>query len=145
MKPTKETLIEELEDRVKQATKAMEPDNNILNDILAFEISHIQEIISLVRYFGNKTGYEKFEISKYTPIKDYHTKEPLLIGDLVATPDKKACGTLYFEEIFNRYVIRSATGGNHYTTSFIKIDKIFDYSLDNTKVECRPNPNKIKW
>lgn len=145
MKPTKNTLIEELEDRLKLATNATDSENKILNDILSFEIGHLHEMISLVNYFGDKIGYAEFEKSKYTPIKDYYTQQPLKIGDFVTNTEKRICGTLEFESHWNRYIIRSATGGNHYTTNFVKIEKLFDYSIDNTMVECRKSPNKTKW
>jgi len=41
---------------------------------------------------------------KYTPIKDRKTNEPILLGDLVEN-EKGQCGTLIWDEYYNRYLI----------------------------------------
>jgi len=81
---------------------------------------------------------------KYTPIKDRKTNEPILLGDLVEN-EKGQCGTLIWDEYYNRYLIRSETGGNIYSQFYTKIKTLHKNKIDTTKVECRRNPNKKIW
>jgi len=82
--------------------------------------------------------------SKITPIKCYKTKEVLNLGDLVMDCQKR-CGTLEWDDYTNQYYIRPIEGGKIKTQNYIKIDKIFDFKIDNTKIECRKNHLKKKW
>lgn len=82
--------------------------------------------------------------NKYTPIKDRLTKKPILLGDFVEN-EKEQCGTLIWDEYFNRYIIRTVTGGNVYARTYTKIEKLKKNNFDNTSVECRRSPNKKKW
>jgi hypothetical protein len=77
---------------------------------------------------------------KYTPIKDRKTKEPILLGDLVEN-EKGQCGTLVWDDYFNRYLIKSESGGNIYAQSYAKIYSLYKNEFDTTSVECR---RKIK-
>ena len=112
--------------------------------ILCNEHSQNSEFLSLIEIFENRIGYEKFEVSKYTPILDYKTKLPLKIGDKVQNNNRQ-CGILKFDECFNKYVIKTDTGGHITSTVYVKIPELYDYKIDVTKVECRPRPNKKKW
>jgi len=80
-------------------------------------------------------------INKYTPIKDRETGSPIFLGDLVEN-EKGRCGTLVWDDFWNKYLIKSDTGGNIYATSYKKVDKLHDYKIDTTKVECRNKPYK---
>lgn len=74
--------------------------------------------------------------STWTPIVCSKTKEPIRLGDLVK--NTRYCGTLYFEDYLNQFVIRSSTGGNIKNISYIeKIKESFENQIDNTSVECR--------
>lgn len=84
------------------------------------------------------------EQEKYTPIKCYRTKNSILLGDLVEDLQGR-CGVLSWCEVFNEYYIKTKTGGKIKTRSYIKIKEIYEYKIDTTKVECRRNPNKIKF
>ncbi|MBP1165070.1 hypothetical protein JOE44_001954 [Chryseobacterium sp. PvR013] len=144
MKPTKDNLKDELQFRIE----CIESSNNedpMLNLFLENEKSIIREILTLIDIFGVHIGYSEFQNSKYTPIKDCLTKEPLLIGDMVKSNTSNGCGFLYFDDYNNQYLIKTLEGTHHKTSSFVKIEKLFDYTIDNSKVECRPNPNKQKW
>ena len=77
---------------------------------------------------------------RYTPIKDRKTKEPILLGDLVEN-EKGQCGTLVWDDYFNRYLIKSESGGNIYAQSYTKIYSLYKNEFDTTSVECR---RKIK-
>ena len=81
---------------------------------------------------------------KYTPIKDRQTKEPIFLGDFVKN-ERGQCGTLVWDEDFNKYLIKSVHGGNIYANSYEKINSLFDYKIDTTSVECRNSPHKKKW
>ena len=81
---------------------------------------------------------------KYTPIKDRKTKEPILLGDLVEN-EKGQCGILVWDDYFNRYLIKSESGGNIYAQFYTKIESLHKNNIDTTSVECRRNPNKKKW
>ena len=81
---------------------------------------------------------------KYTPIKDRETKEPLSLGDLVEN-EKGQCGVLIWDGYYNRYLIRSESGGNIYAHTYKKIARLKPNNIDTTKVECRKTPNKKKW
>lgn len=87
---------------------------------------------------------EALELSRYTPILDSKTKEPLKLGDRVENNNKQ-CGILHFDDCFNKYVIKTDTGGHINSTVYIKIPELYDYRIDNTKVECRPHPHKKRW
>lgn len=145
MKPTKDNLKEELEYRLQCLSESIPDFDSKIQLFLKNEQSVITEILGLVNKFGIRQGFKDFEKSKYTPIVDYETKEPLLLGDLVKSGSSTGCGRLYFDTYTNQYVIKTAEGGHHKTSSFVKIPELYDYSVDNSKVECRPNPNKKKW
>jgi len=81
---------------------------------------------------------------KYTPIKDSKTKEPILLGDLVEN-EKGQCGMLIWDDYFNRYIIKSESGGNIYSQSYTKIESLYKNEVDTTSVECRRNPSKKNW
>lgn len=84
------------------------------------------------------------DLEKYTPIKCYKTKVSLYIGDLVKDLQNR-CGTLQWDGDFNIYYIKPINGGRIKTQSYIKINEIFDFNIDTTKVECRKNNLKQKW
>ena len=84
------------------------------------------------------------DLEKYTPIKDRLTNEPIFLGDLVEN-EKGRCGTLVWDDFWNKYIIKTETGGNIYATSYKKIESLYDYKIDTTRVECRRNPYKKKW
>ncbi len=146
MLPTKTNLKEEIKHRLSLIEKAMFVLNK--NDfeyiILCNEHSQNAEFLSLIEIFENRTGYEKFKVSKYTPILDYKTKLPLKIGDKVENNNHQ-CGILKFDECFNKYVIKTDTGGHITSTVYTKIPELYDYKIDVTKVECRSQPHKKKW
>lgn len=82
--------------------------------------------------------------NNYTPIKDKNTGELLCLGDFVEN-EKGQCGTLHWDEYFNRYLIKSETDGNIYAHFYRKVEKLKPNKIDTTKVECRKNLNKKKW
>ena len=82
-------------------------------------------------------------IEKYTPIKDRKTKEPILLGDLVEN-EKGQCGILIWDDYYNRYLIRTETGGNIYAISYTKIDSLYKNKIDTTNTKCR-NIKKRIW
>lgn len=146
MLPTKTSLKEEIKHRLSLIEKAMFilDKNDFEYIILCNEHSQNSEFLSLIEIFENRIGYEKFEVSKYTPILDYKTKLPLKIGDKVENNNRQ-CGILKFDECFNKYVIKTDTGGHITSTVYVKIPELYDYKIDVTKVECRPRPNRKKW
>lgn len=146
MLPTKTSLKEEIKHRLSLIEKAMFilDKNDFEYIILCNEHSQNSEFLSLIEIFENRIGYEKFEVSKYTPILDYKTKLPLKIGDKVQNNNRQ-CGILKFDECFNKYVIKTDTGGHITSTVYVKIPELYDYKIDVTKVECRLRPNKKKF
>lgn len=146
MLPTKTNLKEEIKHRLLLIEKAMFvlDKNDFEYIILCNEHSQNSEFLSLIEIFENRIGYEKFEVSKYTPILDYKTKLPLKIGDKVENNNRQ-CGVLKFDECFNKYVIKTETAGHITSTVYVKIPELYDYKIDVTKVECRPQPHKKKW
>jgi len=146
MKPTQDTLKGEIKHRLSLLEKEMEKYNNDnpLYPLFCNEHSKHSEFLYLIELFDNRLGFENFETSKYTPILDFKTKEPLKIGDKVENYNKQ-CGILKFDESFNKYVIKTETGGHINSSVYIKIPELYDYNIDNTSVECRRNPNKKRW
>ena len=149
MKVEKETLIEEINYRISTLEKKMKEclqqpkDENNLYWFFANEHSLYSEILDVINVFQGRIGYDELLATKYTPIKCALTKEPLKIGDKVECRGlQNRCGYLYFNELSNRYVIRSEDGGDFYASEFIKINELYDYEIDCTKIECRKNPNK---
>ncbi|WP_294267738.1 hypothetical protein [uncultured Chryseobacterium sp.] len=145
MKPTKDNLRDELEYRLQCLDESIPIFDANTQLFFKNEYSVISEIIGLIDKFGIRQGFKTFEQSKYTPIVDYETKEPLLLGDLVKSGSSTGCGHLHFDTYTNQYVIKTAEGGHHKTSSFIKIPELYEYTMDISKVECRPNPHKKKW
>lgn len=146
IKPTKDNLLDELKSRVDQIkNKIPGIEDKYMSNLLSYELSIHEDIISLIEHYGDKAAYDKLITSNYTPIKDYLTGEPLKIGDKVETPDKNKCGLLIFDEMFNEYLIKSDTGGHIRTRHYHKIHQTYDFSIDTVKVECRKNPHKKKW
>ena len=145
MKPTEKDLKSELITRVKLLDEIIEKTENKFNTLFENEKSNYLEIIELINLFGNRLGHKEFEVSKYTPIKCAETKEPLKIGDKVKSWSSESNGILHFDDYLNQYVIKTEFNTHHKCSSFIKIKENFDYSIDNSRVECRPNPNKKKW
>lgn len=148
MKATKETFKEEIQYRLS----SLETEMNEIKGIdelkywlLSNEHSLYSEILELLKKFNNILGLDKIIADRYTPIKCYITKEPLKIGDKVKSSSSNGNGILFFDETFNQYVIRNEYNQNHRCSGFIKITDNFDYSIDNSKVECRSNPHKKKW
>lgn len=86
------------------------------------------------------------DISKYTPIKDRFTGEPIFLGDMVEG-EKGYCGFLDWDDYLNQYVIR--TEGEYpsrfKTMSYKKIEKLHENNIDTSSVECRRNHLKQKW
>ena len=83
-------------------------------------------------------------INTYTPIKCYKTNVALNLGDMVRDSQKR-CGTLEWDDYCNQYYIRPIEGGKIKTQQYIKIDEIFDYTIDTYKVECRRMHLSKKW
>lgn len=147
MKPEKENLKDEIKHRLSLLEESMQnaKDDEMLYMIFANEHSQNSEFLNLIEIFENRLGFESFEASKYTPILDSKTKEPLKIGDKVENYNRQ-CGRLAFCEVFNKYVMKTETGGQISSIqSLSKIEELYDYKIDNTKVECRPNPHKKRW
>ena len=46
---------------------------------------------------------------------------------------------------FNQYYIKPIGGGKIKTQQYVKIEKLFNYKLDTSNIECRRNPLKKKW
>jgi hypothetical protein len=84
------------------------------------------------------------KLIKYTPIKCYKTNVALNLGDFVMDCQNR-CGTLEWDDYLNQYYIKPIVGGKIKTQNYIKIDKLFNYNIDTTKVECRKNHLKQKW
>lgn len=147
MKPEKENFREEVEHRLALLESHLSTiDKTSPMYLLSLnEHSIYSEIVSLVSVFSNSLGFETFKTENYTPIKDYLTKEPLKIGDKVKASNSEANGILHFDDYTNQYVIRNEFGQHNKPSNFIKINENFEYSIDNSKVECRPNPHKQKW
>jgi len=146
MLPTKTNLKEEVKHRLFSIKQSMQniDKNDFVYIVLCNEHSQYSEFLNLIEIFENRLGFEDFKISNYTPILDYKTKEPLKIGDKVENNNRQ-CGVLKFDECFNKYVIKTDTGGQITSTVYIKIPELYDYEIDVTKVECRQRPNKKKW
>lgn len=146
MKPTQDTLKGEIKHRLSLLEDFMQEskEDEMLYLLFCDEHSKHSEFLYLIELFENRLGFENFEISNYTPILDYKTKEPLKIGDKVENYNRQ-CGVLKFDEIFNKYVIKTDTGGHINSSVYIKIPELYDYEIDVTNVECRKNPNKKKW
>ena len=150
MKPEKDNLKDEIKHRLSLLEESMTEESKKPKDenntywFLAQEHSVHTEFLKLIELFENRIGFEQFEASKYTPILDYKTNEPLKIGDKVENNNKQ-CGILHFDDCFNKYVIKTNTGGHINSRVYIKIHELYDYTIDNTKVECRPNPHKKRW
>jgi hypothetical protein len=79
-----------------------------------------------------------------TPIKDSVTNIGLFLGDLVKS-EKGICGYIDWDDYYNRYIIKTDSGGNVYARTYTKIDKITKNNIDNYRVECRSSPNKKRW
>jgi len=146
MLPTKTNLKEEIKHRLFSIEQSMQniDKNDFVYIVLCNEHSQYSEFLNLIEIFENRLGFEDFKISNYTPILDYKTKEPLKIGDKVENNNRQ-CGVLKFDECFNKYVIKTNTGGHINSSVYIKIHELYDYTIDNTKVECRPQPHKQRW
>lgn len=144
MKPTKDNLKEELEYRLSCLEDTMkESDVELLSKFLEYEHGLFSEVLQLMEIFENRLGYQKFKVSKYTPLFCSKTNEPLLIGDFVEDNDKR-CGTLQFDDYTKRYVIKGVEGGNIHTTIFIKISALYEFKIDAGRVECRTNDKYLK-
>ena len=146
MKPEKDNLKDEIKHRLSLLEESMKnsKEDKMLHLLFADEHSKYSEFLSLIGIFENRIGYEAFEVSKHTPILDYKTKEPLKIGDRVENNNKQ-CGILKFDESFNKYVIKTDTGGHISSTVYIKITELYDYKIDVTGVECRSRPHRQRW
>lgn len=151
MEPEKNTLKEEIEHRIallEESMKAGLKDKKSEDNLYWFyanEHSIHTEFLRLINIFEGRIGHENFKIERYTPIKDYITKEPLRLDDKVKSYSSTANGILHFDDYTNQYVIRNEFGQHNKTSAFIKIEENYDYSIDNSKVECRPNPHKKLW
>jgi hypothetical protein len=146
MKPEKYNLKDEIINRIFLSKNHMESskDDKMISLIFENENSQYLEFLELIKLFENRIGYQEFLTSNFTPILDFKTKEPLKIGDKVKNLNNQ-CGILKFDECFNKYVIKTETGGHITSSSYIKIQELFDYTIDTTKVECRPQPHKKRW
>ena len=80
----------------------------------------------------------------WTPIKCNKSKIELRIGDLVEN-EKGQCGYLQWDDCFNRYLIRSISGGNIYASTYTKIEQLKNNSYNTFRTECRKNHLKKKW
>lgn len=145
MKAEKDNLKDEILHRLLLIEKSMQ---NLQNDemlylILSNEHSQNTEFLNLINIFENRLGFADFTSSKFTPILDYKTKEPLKIGDRVENYNKQ-CGILHFDDCFNKYVIKTDTGGHINSTVYIKIPELYDYKIDSSRVECRSSNKFLK-
>lgn len=146
MKPTKDNLKDELKYRIECLSDFINQfEEEPLVKPFENEKSILLEILNLIEIFDNRIGYSKHIESKYTPIKDYVTKEPLKLGDKVKSSVSDANGILFFDDYLNQYVIRTEQNQHHKCSNFIKIQENFDYNIDSTRVECRPRPYKRLW
>ena len=84
------------------------------------------------------------KLIKYTPIKCHKTNVALNLGDKVKDLQDR-CGTLEWDDCFNQYYIKPIGGGKIKTQQYVKIEKLFNYKLDTSNIECRRNPLKKKW
>jgi hypothetical protein len=84
------------------------------------------------------------QVNTYTPIKCSKTKVGLLIGDYVQN-ERGQCGHLEWDDCFNRYLIKSLTGGNIYATTYTKIEELHENTFNTIGTECRKNHLKKKW
>lgn len=151
--PAKNSLIEEVQHRIsaletqmKNVESRSDETEQLLYSVFANEHSIYSDFLQLINYFGNKIGYENFIASKHTPILDYKTKEPLKIGDKVENLNGQ-CGTLFFDDLFNEYLVKVDGGGHFRTRNYIKIQELYDYKIDAGRVECRSphRINKRRW
>ena len=83
-------------------------------------------------------------VNKYTPIKDKVTGDPIQLGDICKN-EKGQIGVVIWDEYYNKYLLKSKTGGNLHSITYTKVKKLKSNNIDSTKVECRNNPNKKKW
>lgn len=145
MKPTEKTLKEEIVNRIKLLDEKMEfektqpKDENNVFWFFANDHSIHCEILKCIEYFENIDNVKNFEESKYTPIKCSKTGVLLKIGDKVEKEEhgNKMCGTLYWDEHFNEYLVKSGESGHFRFRYLNKIEKLYDYHIDTTGVECR--------
>lgn len=145
MKPIKENLKDEIIHRISLSNEYMSSSDysEEIKNVFKNENSQYIEFLNLLEIFENRIGFEIFKNSDYTPVKCYKTKEPLKLGDKVKNL-KGQCGIMSFDELFNKYFIKTESGKIN-TQFFIKINKLFDYQIDNTNIECRKLPNKKLW
>lgn len=144
MIPTKNTLKEEIEYRISCIEDVMKSqDDRLLCALYANEHSMLREILHLIDVFGNRIGHDQFEATKHTPLFCAKTNEPLLIGDKVENNNGQ-CGTLHFDTYTKKYLIKSVGGGNIHTTYFAKIQNLYDYKVDSSRIECRSSDKYLK-
>ena len=146
MIPTKNNLKEEILDRISLLCETIDKvqHDRVMTMVLEIEMDVLLDVIELIVLYEGRYGYNKFLASKYTPILDFNTKEPLMIGDKVKNL-KNQCGYLKFDDYMNRYVIEAAEGGHIPANKFIKIDELYDFNIDTSGTECRRQPNKKLW
>lgn len=143
MKNTKDTLKEEvkyrislIEEKMEEELKKPKDDDNLYWFFTQEHLNYSEFYKMIVHFERIATKYEIVK-EKYTPIVCEKTKTPLLIGDKVEN-EKKQCGTLYFDDFWNQYMIKSTSGIGHLKfKSIYKIEEFYDYEIDSTRVECR--------
>jgi len=111
--------------------------NQIMHELGQHSCSKNKNIIA-----KSKAMYKE-EIES-TPIKCSKTKVDLNLGDYVQN-ERGQCGYLAWDDCFNRYLIRSATGGNVYASTYTKIEELHENTCNTIGTECRRNHLKKKW
>jgi hypothetical protein len=102
-------------------------------------------VVCLQLYKMESSNIKNMEqVNNYTPIKCSKTKVALNLGDYVQN-ERGQCGHLAWDDCFNRYLIRSATGGNVYASTYTKIEELHENTYNSIRTECRRNHLKKKW
>jgi hypothetical protein len=129
--------------KCRKHLKSQEPrDEDNIYWFFANEHSQHNEFLKCIDFFENKEITKEFDVSNYTPIKCCKTNVLLKIGDKVEKEEhgNKRCGILYWDELFNEYLIKSGDNGHFRFRYISKIEELYDYTIDTTGVECRRAP-----
>ena len=152
--PTEKTLTAEILSRIRQIDTKREEikpvntsESAFVSKIMDYEKQLLIEMHGLVVWYARNGDQET--VTGLTPIKDVNGM-PLCIGDKIKKVDSitgERCGTLEWDEYRKQYHMRTKDGGSIQigTVNLEKIDELFDFTVDATKVECRQRPNKKKW
>lgn len=152
--PTEKTLTAEIRSRIRQIDAKREEikpvntsESAFVSKIMDYEKQLLIEMHGLAMWYARNGAQEA--VTGWTPIKDVNSF-PLRIGDKIKKVDSivgERCGTLEWDEYRKQYHMRTKDGGSIQigTVNLEKIDELFEFTVDTTKVECRPSPNKKKW